>query len=247
MLRQKNQARAQLAGAPILVAQLGALEFRKRMLQGNSSILRTLRMGTFRTVADLLKDLGQIPPLELLRLCYKGRGFDFGESLLRHADDLDFVQEILSATGNSSELNSILNGVLAGFNRRRRHHRFKYAHQNLAIDRLRFADTTSPLDSDFQASDIKTNAKSGESNKVKSKGEKAQFVSLCIFFQRSGDCRSRNCRFSHKCAICSKPGHGATDCIRRRYSAATEYTNNPRDLTEADNPPNPRTRRNRAL
>ena len=45
-MREKNQARALLAGAPLLLAQLGALEFRKKMMQGDSEVLSTIRLGT---------------------------------------------------------------------------------------------------------------------------------------------------------------------------------------------------------
>ena len=71
------------------------------------------------------------------------------EQLLQHADDLDFVQDTLTASGSSLQLNPLLNGVLAGFNRRRRHQRFKYGHRTLEFDRLRFAQTASDLDSDL--------------------------------------------------------------------------------------------------
>ena len=37
-LREKNQARAMLAGAPLLLAQLGALELRKKMMEGESEV-----------------------------------------------------------------------------------------------------------------------------------------------------------------------------------------------------------------
>ena len=124
-LREKNQARAMLAGAPLLVAQLGALELRKWMLKGDSEVLRNLRLGTHLSAAELLKKLGQAPPLAVLRLCYDQKHYDCSEQMLQHADDLDFVQDILSATGNSPQLNPVLNAVLAGFNRRRRQNRFK--------------------------------------------------------------------------------------------------------------------------
>ena len=45
-LREKNQARAQLAGAPLLVAQVGGQEFRRRLLEGDDSLLQNLHMGT---------------------------------------------------------------------------------------------------------------------------------------------------------------------------------------------------------
>ena len=68
-VKMKNQARSQLAGAPLLVAQLGALELRKRMIQGDPKAMQRYRLGTLTTVAELLNVLGKLPPLSILRLC----------------------------------------------------------------------------------------------------------------------------------------------------------------------------------
>ena len=158
------QARTQLAAAPLLVAQLRALEFRNKLIQGGSKILRSLRLGTMGTMAELLKNLSRAPALSVLQLCFGDRNADFADQLLQHADNLDFVQDVLSATGNSAELNPILNGVLAGFNRRRRYRRFKYGHHSLDIDRLRFASTKSANDNDFCASEILSMKKEKRNN-----------------------------------------------------------------------------------
>ena len=74
--------------------------------------------------------------------------------LLQHSDDLDFVQDVLKASGGSRELNPILNLVLVGFGRRRRYGRFKCGQLNLQFDQLRFADTKTPKDDDRKAKDI---------------------------------------------------------------------------------------------
>ena len=68
-LKQKNQARSQLAGAPLLVAQLGALELRTKMLEGSHGELQNYRLGSQTTVAEVLKVLGKMPPLTVLKLC----------------------------------------------------------------------------------------------------------------------------------------------------------------------------------
>ena len=73
-LRQKNQARTQLAGAPLLVAQLGALELRKKLLQGDNNALQDLRLGSQITVMEMLKILGKLPPISALRLCNRQFG-----------------------------------------------------------------------------------------------------------------------------------------------------------------------------
>ena len=78
-MRDKNQARALLVGAPLLLAQLGALEFRKKMMNGDSSSLRTMRLGDRMSVAEFLKKLGQVPPLAMLNLHYGRKDLDFSE------------------------------------------------------------------------------------------------------------------------------------------------------------------------
>ena len=234
-MREKNKARTQLAGAPLLVGQLGALEFRKRMIQGDSGVLNSLRLGTQCTVAEVLKQLGQAPPLSLLQLCYNNRRFNFAEHMLQHADDLDFLQDVLTAKGNSSKINPILNGVLAGFNRRRRYQRIKYDHQNLEMDRLRFAETTNSKDDDLQSTDVLEASKEIETVK-RSKTRVSSYNYPCRFYNRVNGCRNNRCQYIHKCAICNLPSHGAINCRSRggRNEALTP-----------GRPPDPRTRRDR--
>ena len=135
------------------------------MLQGDTGVLQTLRLGTQLPVSELLKQLGKAPPLSVLSLCYGQKEFNCKEYLVQHADDLDFVQETLVAAGNSLEINPILNGLLAGFNRRRRHHRFKYGPHNMELDRLRFANTATDKDSDLFATEVIEGKKSPYSQK----------------------------------------------------------------------------------
>ena len=80
-----------------MVAQLGALEFRNRIIKGDEAILKTLRLGSQTTVAELLKKFSEAPQLAMLELCYGRKRFNFVETLLQLVDDLDFVQDILSA------------------------------------------------------------------------------------------------------------------------------------------------------
>ena len=102
------------------MAQLGALEFRKKLLEGNNAAVQNLRMGTQMTVADLLKVLRQLTPLFLIRLCNPKFANFTKEHILQHGDDLDFVQDVIPVMGKSEQLNPILHSVLAGFGRRRR-------------------------------------------------------------------------------------------------------------------------------
>ena len=186
--------------------------------------------------------MGRASPLAVLKLCFGTDKYDFPDCLLQLADDLDFTQDTLNAAGESLVLNPVLNGVLAGFNRRRRYSRFKYGHHTLELDRLRFAHTVSEKDSDLFATEVKKNRKAGKST---------GFTTLCTFFQRAGGCSQNNCLFSHKCSICSKPNHGAVDCFSRRQNGnRTKKRQDPKTredtMQEPEKPPHPRFRRARA-
>ena len=181
LLKEKNQARCQLAGAPLLVAQVGDLEFRKRMMTGDINAIKGLHLGSQMTVAELLKTLGKLPPLSFISLCNKELGSFVRDHLLQHGEDLDFVQDVLSATGGNLELNPILNSVLAGFSRRKTYGRFKCGQLNLDFDRLRYANTITPKDSDLLAKEVTQNQKVTPSSSA-GKG-------ICKFFQQPMGCR----------------------------------------------------------
>ena len=232
--KKRNQARSQLAGAPLLVAQLTSLEFRKKVLEGDNGLVQNLHMGTWTTVAELLKVFGKIPPLSLLYLCNPEFGKYLSEHMLQHADDLDFVQDILSATAVSTALNPILNSVIAGFGRRKSYRRFKYGQLNMHFDRLRYAESETKNDHDIK----------GKEAQGTPKKRNVDSSLPCRWFQKQGGCRFRTkmCLFAHKCTICDMPGHGAIKCRTRSSNTATESV----AAEERRRPPNPRTRRERA-
>ena len=104
-------------------------------MQGNLEILHSSRMGDQMTMAQLLSQLSQAPPMAILKLCNLEMGRDLGDKIIQLSDDLDFTQEVLSAVGNHSELNPTMQAVLASFNRRRNFGRFKSGAQTLALER----------------------------------------------------------------------------------------------------------------
>ena len=249
-MRQKNQARSQLAGAPLLVAQLGALEFRNWLMKGDNQVIPNVRLGQQMTAAEFFKRMSKAPPMALLQLCYGTDGYNFVDSMLQHADDLDFVQDVLCAVGDSLELNPILNGVLAGFNRRRRYQRFKFGHHTLELDRLRFGHTVSEKDSDLHATEISGKLSVGKGGKSTRKNE-PRYNTVCSYYQRAVGCSFESCRYAHKCSVCYKSGHGAVDCWQRRYQGEREEKTRERrghaiSRKTKDVPPHPRFRRARA-
>ena len=59
-LREKNPSPTR--GAPILLAQLVVLNFRKKMLRGKSEVSQNLKLCTVMALAEVLKTLSKAPP-----------------------------------------------------------------------------------------------------------------------------------------------------------------------------------------
>lgn len=130
----RSSARSLLAAAPLTVIQLDARDLRDQMTRGDTSILNTLKLGTRGTTAQFLKALGKAPLMDIIRLLDASKADYISSSFLRQAEDLDFVQEVLTATGKHKALNPLLNAVLDAFSRRRRSGGFKDGPHSLEMD-----------------------------------------------------------------------------------------------------------------
>ena len=104
-LIDRNKARALLAATPLLVAQVGLLDLRKKMMEGDVDALQNLRLNSVIPVSETIRILGQAPPIAILKLCNRATGEIISSKLIQHLDDLDFVQDVLSVTANHQELN----------------------------------------------------------------------------------------------------------------------------------------------
>ena len=203
-VRENNMARAMLVGGPLMLAQTGAQMLRKRMIQGDSRILQNLVLDAPTTLAKVLKQLENVPPLALLKLFNTEVGNFVVENLLQHSDDLDFIQDVLDVTGSYCELTPTLHAVLAGFNRRKNFGSFKHGHQSILMDRLRFSHLASAHQQ-----------KCGNDDRSK-KAKKSIGSGICNYYQRSAGCKNGDeCRFEHTCIICGAQAHGAISCKMR--------------------------------
>ena len=159
--------------------------------------------------------------------------------MIQPADDLDFTQDVLTATGGNVEINPTLNAVLAGFARRKRSGRFNDGQLNLEFDRLRYASTVSAKDSDLQAKEVYLEDIIGKQPNSWKQQE-------CKFFQRPSGCREGSrCGYVHRCILCEQKSHGASSC-GTRAAPATGGTKESRTDRGRERPPNPRSRRDRA-
>ena len=104
-------------------------------------------------------------------------------------------------------MNPILNGVLAGFSRRR-YNRFKFGHHTLELDRLRFGRTAREKDSDLHATEVNEGPGTGNAG-MRTRRNDLRLNTFCSIFQREIGCSFKNCHYAHQCLVCYKSGYGA--------------------------------------
>ena len=112
---------------------------------------------------------------------------------------------------------------------------------------MRFEHTISEKDSDLHATEVSSKEKAAK----RARNRDARYNTVCSFYQQRGGCSSKDCLYSHKCAVCHRLGHGAIDCYQRRYRGKPannngEQTKRSEVKSDTDRPPNPRFRRARA-
>ena len=147
--------------------------------------------------------------------------------MLQHANDLDYVQELLTSLSTKASLNPSLNAVVNTFSRRRFKGCFKTEGQSVELDTLLQQTTKSTKDSESP-----TASTSRRSDR------------LCFAFQRES-CALSSCSFSHRCSLCYSYEHGAMRCTYNRGDQnATQGA--ARAPAPASRPPHPRFRRDRA-
>ena len=168
-----------------------------------------------------------------MELISKERKEQVTEKLLQHADDLDYLQNLVTSLGREPGLNPLMNAVEEAYARRRFTGRFKTTGQSVRLDIMLHKSTRGTADDDESAA-------AREKNRQPS-------LRLCYKFQR-GECRWPGCTFQHQCRICSSKEHGADTCTlgssqRSRNNSSGARS---RQLPETTRPPHPRFRRDRA-
>ena len=233
-LSQRREARAMLIGAVLLIAQIGAHDIRSRLNAGKSGMLKEVMYDTRRgTAAQFVKFLSQAPMLEVMELISKEKKEQVTEKLLQHADDLDYLQTLVTSLGREPALNPSMNAVEEAYARRRFTGRFKTTGQSVRLDTLLYKSTRGTADDD-------------EATSVKGKPRQPSYR-LCFKFQK-GECRWPSCTFQHKCRTCASTEHGADECPLRNSQRAGTNSSGARSNQQPDTtrPPHPRYRRDRA-
>ena len=102
---QRRDARAMLIGAVLLIAQIGAHDIRSRLSQGKPGLLKDIPYDPRRgTALQFIKLLSQAPMLEVMEVICKEKKDVISEKLLQHADDLDYLQNLISSVGRETSI-----------------------------------------------------------------------------------------------------------------------------------------------
>ena len=78
-----------------------------------------MRPNDLGTAAQFSKALAQAPIMEGVKFASKEQEEKLTKVLLQHADDLDYLQDLISSIGKKTALNPSLNAVVQAFSRRR--------------------------------------------------------------------------------------------------------------------------------
>ena len=149
---QRREARAMLIGAVLLIAQLGAHDIRSRLSQGTPGLLKEILYDPRRgTALQFIKLLSQAPMLEVMEVICKEKKDVISEKLLQHADDLDYLQNLISSIGRETSINPSMNAVAEAFARRRYTGRFKTTGQSVRLDTMLYRSTKGTTDEDESA------------------------------------------------------------------------------------------------
>ena len=103
-----------LVGAPLFSAQMSAHTVRKLLSAGEDDI--SVDHATVGTAGQFIKMLGKMSPLNMIKLVNKPSWEALTEGLLQHADDLDYIQNLLSVLGDKTGINPSMNAVADAFN-----------------------------------------------------------------------------------------------------------------------------------
>ena len=108
-----------MLGAVLLVAQLGAFEIRSLLCSGEGDALQEVPVKQSGLTEECRKVLAAAAPLDILKAIKWPQVDRLIERVLRHADDLDFLQTLITSLGNRSEVNPSLNALHDAYSRRR--------------------------------------------------------------------------------------------------------------------------------
>ena len=206
-------ARAMLTEAPLFAAQLGAHEIRRMLSSGDSEA--SFDLTARGTAAQFIKMLAKLSPLGLFKLVNKPLHDKLLERLLQNADDLDYVQEVLSLTAEKPEVNPPMNAVADAFNRRRFSGRFKVNNQSVSLDTLLNTGSAASNDNDLVIAQAELTAQK--------QGSRMYSARPCFLFQKNS-CTYKPCKYRHECMVCHSSKHGSQTC-NLRTEAKTNLSN----------------------
>ena len=151
-MKERRQARALLAGAPVLTTQLGLNEIQMTLAEGDDHALESFRVHTVGTAAQFTKMLSRASPAGMLKLIKPQVWATLTTGLKRMEESLEFTQSLLNLIGEKPALNPVMNAVADSFFRRRFSGHFQSGYHGIELDTLLNAPSASLLDDDTKVS-----------------------------------------------------------------------------------------------
>ena len=216
-----------LREAILLLAQIGAHRIKTLCMSGESNALKNIRPNTKGIIADFQEVLSKASAFWILHATKWPNTEQLVSDLLRHADDLDYLQTLITPRlGERSDINPSLNAVIDAHNRWKFRGRFKNQNQSVEFYTLLHNETKGPKDDDAKV--------------LKAERRDLGFATsrLCYAFE-SDQCTFPNCRYRQACLLCESTSHGVVSCRKKEARQVTSQK-------QKTKPPHPRFRRDRA-
>ena len=186
-----------------------------------------------------MKALAKAPLLQILELVDKARMKEIFDNLQQHADDLDYLQSLITSASSDPAINPSMNALNDAFKRRRFTGSFQSEGRSIELDTL--VHTATKGDHDDEDRDHKKDSAGRKESRVTDQS------ASCYAFQH-GNCDRSQCRYQHVCMLCSSSSHGAKECELNEHSQRRKTSESKRGTKKRKKtrPPHPRFRRDRA-
>lgn len=218
----RRKFRAGLKGDVDFINQLNMLDLEACFKGGSSDCLKTLKLEEPVLTSELKNKLKEVPPIELIKFVNEEKAckilkiFEkiislahFSQSMSDYFAHDDALQPALAVVCQVLRQNENIGAILND-----RHTTFLGLAQSFQMLKSHMdRDCVGESGQKTTRSTYRRHSSDREAARTRKRSNPYD-EGFCYNFQKYSSCSNRNCRFSHRCAICRSTRHGKADCSK---------------------------------
>ena len=218
----RRKFRAGLKGDLDFINQLNMLDLEECFKGGSSDCLKTLKLQEPVLTSELKNKLKEVPPIELIKFVNEERAckilkiFEkivslahFSQSMSDYFAHDDALEPALAVVCQVLRQNENIGAILND-----RHTTFLGLAQSFQMLKSRMdRDCVGESGQKTIRSTYRRHSSDRQAARTRKRSNPYE-EGFCYSFQKYCSCSNRNCRFSHRCAICRSTRHGKAVCSR---------------------------------